>query len=75
MQSLLRRSNIQVISLSQGVTDAIPATTAGAVHLMKHSPSHPGSAFRIAVAVSLLAGALLMFGSLQYAAARMQVTM
>ncbi len=51
------------------------ATTAKAVPPMKNSPSHSDSTFRIAIAVSLLAGTLLMFGSLHYAATHMQVTM
>ncbi len=42
---------------------------------MKTSRSHLDSAFRLAIAASLLAGTLLMFGSLQYAATHMQVTM
>lgn len=42
---------------------------------MKRSPSHFDTAFRVAIAASLLAGAALMFGSLQYAASQMQVTM
>jgi hypothetical protein len=42
---------------------------------MKNSPSHSSSAFRIAIAVSLLAGTLLVFGSLRFAATHMQVTM
>lgn len=42
---------------------------------MKHSRSHLDSAFRLAIAASLLAGTALMFGSLQYAASHMQVTM
>jgi hypothetical protein len=42
---------------------------------MKHSPSHLNLAFRLAIAASLLAGTLLMFGSLKYAATHMQVTM
>ena len=42
---------------------------------MNISPTQAGLAFRLAVAVSLVAGALLMFGSLQYAATHMQVTM
>ena len=42
---------------------------------MKHSPSHPDSTFRLAIAASLLAGTLLMFGWLKFAAAHMQVTM
>ncbi len=40
---------------------------------MKHS--HLDTAYRLAIAASLLAGAALMFGSLQYAASHMQVTM
>ncbi|MEY2919469.1 MAG: hypothetical protein RL261_774 [Pseudomonadota bacterium] len=42
---------------------------------MKHSPSHPRSAFQLAIVASLLAGTLLMFGCLRFAAAHMQVTM
>ena len=42
---------------------------------MKHSPSHLNSAYRLAIAASLLAGTLLMFGSLKFAATHMQVTM
>jgi hypothetical protein len=42
---------------------------------MKHSPSHLNSTFRFAIAAGLLAGTLLMFGTLQYAASHMQVTM
>jgi hypothetical protein len=42
---------------------------------MTHSPPHLDSAFRFAIAASLLAGTLLMFGSLHYAANHMQVTM
>ena len=42
---------------------------------MKNSPPQSSSAFRIAIAASLLAGMLLMFGSLKYAATHMQVTM
>jgi hypothetical protein len=42
---------------------------------MKNSLSQSSSTFRIAVAVSLLAGTLLMFGSLRFAATHMQVTM
>ncbi len=42
---------------------------------MQTSPPRFHSAFRLAVAASLLAGTLLMFGSLRYAAAHMQVTM
>ncbi len=42
---------------------------------MKNSLSQSRSTFRIAVAVSLLAGTLFMFGSLRFAAAHMQVTM
>ncbi len=42
---------------------------------MKRSPSNLNSAFRLAIAASLLAATLLMFGSLKYAAANMQVTM
>jgi hypothetical protein len=38
-------------------------------------PSHLHSSFRFVIAASLLAGTLLMFGSLQYAATHMQVTM
>ena len=42
---------------------------------MKHSPSHLDPAFRFAIAASLLAGTLLMFGTLTFAATHMQVTM
>jgi hypothetical protein len=42
---------------------------------MKNSPSQSSSTFRIAIAVGLLAGTLLMFGSLRFAANHMQVTM
>jgi hypothetical protein len=42
---------------------------------MKHSPSHLSSTFRFAIAAGLLAGTLLMFGSLKLAATHMQVTM
>jgi hypothetical protein len=42
---------------------------------MKHSPSRLASAYRLAIAASLLAGTLLMFGSLKFAATHMQVTM
>jgi hypothetical protein len=42
---------------------------------MKNSPAQTGSTFRIAVAVSLLAGTLFMFASLRFAATHMQVTM
>lgn len=38
-------------------------------------PSHLDSAFRLAIAASLLAGTLLLFASLKYAATHMQVTM
>jgi hypothetical protein len=46
-----------------------------AVPALKNSPSQSRSAFRIAIALSLLAGTLLMFGSLRFAATHMQVTM
>jgi hypothetical protein len=43
---------------------------------MKSTKSEqPNIAFLVAVGASLLAGTLLLFGSLQYAATRMQVTM
>ncbi len=42
---------------------------------MPISPPRLDSAFRLAIAASLLAGTLLMFGSLQYAATHMRVTM
>ena len=49
--------------------------TAKAVPPLKNSPAQSSSTFRVAIAVSLLAGTLLMFGSLKYAATHMQVTM
>jgi hypothetical protein len=42
---------------------------------MQHPSSHRDSTFRLAIAASLLAGTLLMFGSLHYAANHMHVTM
>ncbi len=42
---------------------------------MKRSTSNLDAAFRVAIAASLLAATLLMFGSLKFAAANMQVTM
>ena len=42
---------------------------------MKIAPTDVGFTFKLAVAASLVAGAMLMFGSLQYAATHMQVTM
>ena len=42
---------------------------------MNISPTQAGMAFKLAVAAGLVAGALLMFWSLQYAATHMQVTM
>lgn len=42
---------------------------------MQTSPPRLDSAFRLAIAAGLLAGTLLMFGSLHYAANHMQVTM
>jgi hypothetical protein len=49
--------------------------TSKAVPALKNSTSESSSTFRIAIAVSLLAGTLLMFGSLRFAATHMQVTM
>ena len=61
---------------SQGGCQSIyQAITAKAAPPMKNSPPQSSSAFRIAIAASLLAGTLLMFGSLKYAATHMQVTM
>jgi hypothetical protein len=51
------------------------AIAAKAVPHMKSTKSESNRAFLVAVGTSLLLGALLMFGSLQYAATHMQVTM
>jgi hypothetical protein len=59
----------------QGATTRLPRDDIQGGTPLKNSPSHSGSAFRIAIAVSLLAGTLLMFGSLRFAATHMQVTM
>jgi hypothetical protein len=42
---------------------------------MPRFSGRPIHVYYFAVAATLIAGALLMFGSLQYAASRMQVTM
>ena len=42
---------------------------------MKNPPPRLDLAYRLAIAAGLLAGTLLMFGSLHYAANHMQVTM
>ncbi len=75
MQTLLQRSTFQVLWHSQGDRNflAMPHGQGGTP--MKHSPSHLNSAYRLAIAASLLAGTLLMFGSLKFAATHMQVTM
>jgi|APLak6261659120_1056016.scaffolds.fasta_scaffold59306_2 hypothetical protein len=49
--------------------------TAKAVPPLKNSPAQSSSTFRVAIAVSLLAGTLLMFGALRFAATHMQATM
>lgn len=76
MHRLLHSSKHQVIYAAQGgCQTTCQAKTATTVPPMKISPPRPGSAFRIAIVVSLLTGALLMFGSLTYAATHLQVTM
>jgi hypothetical protein len=42
---------------------------------MPRFSGRPIHVYYVVVAATLIAGALLMFGSLQYAASRMQVTM
>jgi hypothetical protein len=75
MRIVLQCNNCAVLWRSQGDSNLLATPRGKGGIPMKHSPSHLNLTFRFAIAAGLLAGTLLMFGTLKYAASHMQVTM